>query len=124
MDAGELNYEITKHILGIRSMLVDGIITPDEAAENLRQDILIAAKVYLGSRELRYQAINDAVGAATCAALEFARRTEEISDWIMHGIGDGIADIYDSIAAPYEDGKIIENGDVFLTFAPYLEKRQ
>jgi hypothetical protein len=40
---------------------------------------------------LSYQALNDCVGAAHCAVLELYRRR----------------------AAPYEDSKILENGDVY-----------
>jgi len=46
---------------------------------------------YLASRGLSYQVINDVVGALECAKQEFYRR----------------------VAAPYEDRKIRENGDVY-----------
>lgn len=61
-DAGELNYQITQVILS-----------------------------YLRARGLRYQTINDIVGALDAAKLEFYRR----------------------VAVPYEDTKIQENGDVY-----------
>lgn len=46
---------------------------------------------YIDAHGLSYQTINDILGALTGAQLEFYRR----------------------VAAPYEDGKIIQNGDVY-----------
>ena len=46
---------------------------------------------YLALNGTKYQTINDVVGALEGCKLEFYRR----------------------LAAPYEDGKIIENGDVY-----------
>ena len=46
---------------------------------------------YIMTRGLRYRVINDAIGALECAKLELYRR----------------------IAAPYENLKIRENGDVY-----------
>ena len=46
---------------------------------------------YLGRKELNYQKINECIGVLECAKLELYRR----------------------IAAPYEDQKLQENGDVY-----------
>ena len=46
---------------------------------------------YVNKRGLSYQTINDVVGALEGAKMEFYRR----------------------VAAPYEDKKILENGDVY-----------
>ena len=46
---------------------------------------------YLARRGLKYQTINDAIGALECAKLELYRR----------------------VVSPYEDTKIKENGDVY-----------
>lgn len=46
---------------------------------------------YISGRELSYRLINDVLGALEGAKLEFYRR----------------------VAAPYEDGKCLENGDVY-----------
>lgn len=59
---GELNYKITM-------LLID----------------------YLNTHDLKYQTINDIMGALEGAKAEFYRR----------------------VAAPYEDKKIVENGDVY-----------
>lgn len=74
MNAGELNYSITKMI--------------DD---------------YIASREggLAYGAINEVIGVLECAKLELYRR----------------------VAAPYEDKKIAENGDVYTdTLITYTRK--
>lgn len=62
IDAGELNYLITKMCIH-----------------------------YIKNNEARYQSINDVIGALEGAKLEFYRR----------------------YAAPYEDEKIKQNGDVY-----------
>lgn len=49
---------------------------------------------YLNEKGLKYQNINDVIGALECCKLELYRR----------------------IAAPYEDEKIKENGDVFTVY--------
>jgi hypothetical protein len=46
---------------------------------------------YIDTKGLKYQTINDILGALECAKAEFYRR----------------------VAAPYEDKKIKENGDVY-----------
>jgi hypothetical protein len=52
--------------------------------------VTVLAQSYLEKKGLRYQNINDVVGALEGAKLELYRR----------------------IASPYEDSKIVENGDV------------
>jgi len=49
-----------------------------------------AAMAYLDSHGKKFQTIAEIIGSLECAKLEFYRR----------------------VAAPYEDGKIAENGDV------------
>lgn len=65
----------------------DEIVTPGE----LQYLIALLINNYVGTMNLSYQTINDIVGALEGAKLEFYRR----------------------IAAPYEDKKIAENGDVY-----------
>lgn len=59
---------------------------------NLNYLITCLCNRYLEENKLSYQTINDVVGALEGAKLEFYRR----------------------VAAPYEDKKIIENGDVYV----------
>lgn len=49
--------------------------------------------LYLKQKGVKYANLNEVVGVLECAKLEFYRR----------------------IAAPYEDGKIAENGDVYVS---------
>lgn len=93
---GDLNYLIT-------SDLILGEPTMEE-------DIKDRIAAFLEERsKLNYQAINDVVGALVGAKLELKRRT--------HGdapvIDKVLADFYAKVAAPYEDVKIRENGDVY-----------
>ena len=62
---------------------------PDNAGQ-LNYAITKLCQEYLARKGLAYAALNEVVGALECAKLELYRR----------------------IAAPYEDRKILENGDV------------
>ncbi len=64
---------------------------PEDAGE-LNYAFTFIIKSYLEGKELRYQLINDVVGALEGAKTEFQRR----------------------VVTPYEDIKIKENGDVYL----------
>jgi len=68
---------------------VDGIASPDVAGE-LNYEITKLITTYVDQHGLNYQRINDVVGALEGAKLEFYRR----------------------VAAPYENDKIKENGDI------------
>jgi len=77
---------ITQH----RGNLVDlNTEFPDQAGE-LNYVITMIIKNYFDNKPC-YQSINDIIGALEGAKLEFYRR----------------------VAAPYEDSKIIQNGDVY-----------
>ncbi len=80
---------------GLRDALDDGLI-PDSAGE-LNYVISRLVWKYIAKRygKVSYQAINDVVGVLACAQAEFYRR----------------------IAAPYEDRKILANGEVFTPYA-------
>ena len=72
-----------------RKILSEGFVHPATAGElnyKLTQVCLEYCRYNLG-----YAGINDVVGALECTKLEFYRR----------------------LAAPYEDQKIIQNGDVY-----------
>lgn len=77
-----------------RQALVDDSVAqmyPIDTAGELNFVLTAVIKEYLREHKLRYQTINDIVGALEGAKLEFYRR----------------------VAAPYEDTKIQENGDVY-----------
>ena len=62
-----------------------------QVAGELNFEITVKINKYLETHDLCYQTINDIVGALEGAKLEFYRR----------------------VVAPYEDQKILENGDVY-----------
>lgn len=98
-DGGELNYLFTLLVLY-------GYHKP-EAFEKICDD-------YWSLSEQRYKNINELGGAALNCALEFKRRG--FHDKCREGLkalGEGYIDWYRKNAGPYEDTKILENGDVF-----------
>lgn len=100
LNPGELNYAITKAV-------IDGMADPALLHHTLRGIV----DAYLKLKGTRYSYINDIVGALTCAKLEFIRRTDIRR---FDGLFDDVArDVYTEVGAPYEDGKINENGDVY-----------
>jgi hypothetical protein len=76
--------------LADRIAIQSGVLGPDTPGE-LNYLFTRLALEYVERKGLNYQRINDVVGALEGAKLEFYRR----------------------LAAPYEDKKIAENGDVY-----------
>lgn len=78
-----------RKFMGARDYLIAGLV-PDCSGE---LNFLFTHHIneFLKSQGLNYSNINEAIGALECAKLELYRR----------------------IAAPYEDTKIAENGDVY-----------
>jgi hypothetical protein len=74
-----------------RALLIPAADIAPKTAGELNFQFTQLALAYLRVRGLSYQTINDIVGALEGAKLEFYRR----------------------VAAPYEDTKIKENGDVY-----------
>lgn len=98
-NAGELNYTLTVTIL------------QNEDPALLVTELRGICDEYMQHHGLRYQFINDVMGACVSAKLEFQRRTNSTK---YDGVFDHLAyDFYHEVAAPYEDTKIVENGDVF-----------
>lgn len=64
-----------------------------ETAGELNYAVTRLVDRYLGDKGLRYHNINEVIGVLECAKLELYRR----------------------IASPYEDRKILEEGDVYQT---------
>jgi hypothetical protein len=79
-----------KDTMDAREDLLSGLVRPATSGE---LNFLFTAHIndFLDLRGLSYENINAAVGALECAKMELYRR----------------------IAAPYEDTKIAENGDVY-----------
>ena len=78
------------YISETRRIKIDNLDAPENAGE-LNYLITTIILHYIHEKGNKYQTINDVVGALEGAKLEFYRR----------------------LAAPYEDRKIIENGDVY-----------
>ena len=70
---------------------IDAAITDKTSAGELNYLVSHLAKAYIGAKGMRYEHLNAAVGALESAKAEFQRR----------------------VVAPYEDKKIVENGDVY-----------
>lgn len=92
---GGLNYVLT------RILIWDG---PNE------RKIWTAIQRYLDTNGRSYTTINDILGALYCAGHEYYRRTGK-SFGVQLGEIAGL--FYSDVAAPYEDQKIKENGDVY-----------
>lgn len=69
---------------------------------------------YWKTHEQRYATINDIGGAVLNCAMEFQRRAK-INNyrWDCQAMAEAYVEWYNTIAGPYEDTKIQENGDVF-----------
>lgn len=78
------------YIREFRKRLLEGLDRPDTPGE-LNYQLTMLIKEYIELKGLRYQTINDILGALDGARAEFYRR----------------------VVAPYEDQKIEENGDVW-----------
>lgn len=79
-----------RDVLGTRDSLIDGEMLPGSAGD-LNFLFTHHINAFLTGVGLNYSTINEAIGALECAKLELYRR----------------------VAAPYENTKIAENGDVY-----------
>lgn len=99
-DAGELNFALT--IVCLRPLDRTG----------LREILEGIVKNYLLAKPLRYQRINDVVGACECASLELDRRLPQTKKFAKLALRQVASAAYDEIGVPYERTKIEENGDI------------
>lgn len=117
-DAGELNYMLTMRCL---EAFHEGGIALAELPTNIQNDCVL----YLDhgiDHSPRYEDFNAVMGALDCCKREFQRRRD---GWLPAGgglerrwaIDDAIEStarrLYREAVAPYEDAKIIQNGDVY-----------
>ena len=105
--AGELNYAITLKII---EHLETG-----KSLIGFYGQILKLCESYINRRGLTYTIGNEVLGVIACAGHEAMRRCGDTQtvNWITAMLASVGNHIYDNILAPYEDGKIIENGDVY-----------
>lgn len=103
---GELNYLLTKVILK------KDFFDMDELQFKLRKHCC----EYYTNKKNYYQTYNDIIGALNCCSLEFSRRFYD--DYgrerktVLSALRIVASNFYIEFAVPYEDKKIVENGDV------------
>jgi len=107
--AGELNYVLTRAILAeLEGSYRKGL--EDHAYE-------IIERYWLDASPQSYQAINDILGACLGCVVEARRRLVLPAAILVDNAADSIANavqqFYEWYAAPYENRKIAENGDVY-----------
>lgn len=101
-NCGELNYMFSMAVLESDDM------------RGLQSELGALCHQYIINKGLKYQHINDVVGAIFGAKAEMVRRTGRHK---FDSLFDDVArSFYAAVAAPYEDTKIAENGDL-----PYPE---
>lgn len=100
-NAGELNYKLTRIFQNEPDVCKLGFKIENEALN------------YLNFHGTSYQRINDVIGAVYASYMEYDRRTGNGNALIELVLNEVVDYIYTAIAAPYEDGKIKENGDVY-----------
>lgn len=94
---GELNYALTKRALGCHGHLLRSL-----------REIVDTYVLHEHADVVRYDVINEVIGALTCAGMEARRRG--YSDAPFKIVAQ---DWYDEVAASYEDLCIAKNGDVY-----------
>lgn len=104
--AGDMNYLLTK-------------LYKYKDIDSIRHGVRTIIAEYIMNKGLKYQHLNDIVGAVICSSFEYYRRglrdntTDtgrllEIAEILDHELEY----FYMQVAGPYEDTKIEENGDV------------
>lgn len=105
-DCGELNYALTTLI----TSAPEGTTLPPIFRMTLDTYVTNAGKA---EGKMRYKHINDAMGVVACMMFEFRRRKKSQYMVSLRELFETAWDWYDTVAGPYEDTKIKENGDVF-----------
>jgi hypothetical protein len=112
--AGELNYLLTMAYIKVYRR---GNTT------GLETELWNAIFDYLDGKEMKYQLVNDVIGAISCSLLEFFHRilptvdNDEEAEEFLHHLDERVTEfkvaVYNKIAVPYELKKREENGDVY-----------
>ena len=101
-DCGELNYALTINCIRYDRLKYNALDAYTKAI----------CEWYAQAKPLRYQRINDIVGACECAAMELERRrpgAKKFEAMTLHYLSRYV---YGHIAVAYEIQKIAENGDI------------
>lgn len=103
--SGEINYLLTRVYIDLT----------DENLEDSSKQVRRILYDYCQNIGFRYQTANDLLGALTASFLEFARRTSDALkvDRVRELVSTETVIFYKEIVGPYEDSKIIDNGDVY-----------
>lgn len=99
LNAGELNYLLTRECQKWPQMFI-------------RVRLWVIVRRYLSAQILNYETLNSVMGALEGCKREYVRRVGENAT-VVCALNDVQDDFYEKIVAPYEQGKIAENGDVF-----------
>jgi hypothetical protein len=115
---GELNYAITLHAIKV-------LMDPKRPLTLFHTAVWPLVQGYCERKEMSYEHGNAVMGVLDCATREVYRRTNHAYNakdlnaklYPQYQIGLMLArmrlSIYNTMIAPYEDEKILENGDVF-----------
>ena len=101
-DCGELNFALTMTVIEHNQMKYGGL---DARLEFIVRD-------YLFRGPMRYQRINDVIGALHCATMELDRRRPGAKKFEAITLNYLARSIYTRVAVAYELTKIAENGDI------------
>jgi len=110
---GELNYAMTMRALQYLASHI--------TIETLMGEVDVMCKEYINRVGISYTNINAVIGVLYCCGMELVRRTYRHEEAHNHATRASIQfraiarQLYQDLAAPYEDIKIAENGDVFPT---------
>lgn len=117
---GELNFAVTVRMLRLADPKVFYRETEFIAdMQDITYDYLrLRAPV---PNMVTYGLLNEVMGVFICACSEFARRVPDVQEdpvamAVLQTVSQFADDFYKQNAAPYEDQKIAENGDVYPEF--------
>lgn len=105
-NVGQLNYLFTRTILEFQNGAMD--------RDALRERLEGILKDYQANMaHVSYQMINDVMGMIFCVSSELYRRIDDSTFAPQMTLFEIAKDFYTEVAAPYENEKAAENGDVF-----------
>ena len=109
MVPGELNYALTT-----RATLFFLDVSTLEEFRTMVEDL---CREYMERTGISYTNYNNVIGALHCCGMELKRRVTPKyrigADRAAYALKVVASDLYYGYTAPYEDDKIVENGDVF-----------
>ena len=113
---GELNYAITMRIIALMEAMYP---LAGSSFQEFGEEVWIVCQDYLDRMGLSYTNGNAVMGVLDCADREMYRRVDLANSnyWRLHGVTMQLQAVrrrvYDELLVPYEDQKIVDNGDVY-----------